>query len=128
MKLVAPLVKVEGEEKVAYVDPKSLSKDEKKLVKAIDEGQAAEAQLVKALHKELDASTEYNSAEVQINADKGSYLRLAAIDGAITEDGKKTEEVLTSELVNGHMTEAMQELRQAMLDKVAESQKEEAEV
>lgn len=119
MKLVKPLVAAAGVENHGYVDPKTLSKEEKELVTQVNAGHEAEAKLAKVMHETIAEHPQYQSAEIDINSEKGSYLRLAVVEGVAVEDGKPTGEAIVSESVNGYMTEMMKSLnaiKEAALD------------
>ncbi len=125
MELSKPLVAKEGADKVAFINPASLDKKEAKLVKQIDAGHQAEAELTELMVKQVEQSDDYTSATLDINAEKGSHLRVAFIDGVETKDGKVEDAAIITESSNGHLTEAMIRLNESLAEKMAEANEDE---
>ena len=112
MELTSALVKTEGQDAVAQVNLGSLSSDEKKLIKKIDDGHKAEADIALVMMDALDASDEHNSAELIINEVKGSVIRTSTLEDITidSETGESSGSAIVSETINGHLTEAMRNL------------------
>lgn len=120
MKLTAPLVTTEGTEQTAQIDLKSLSKDEKKLVKRVNDGHKAEVDLIEKVHSHVSDSEEFNSAELEIDSSVNSYLRVVTIDGVDMDDSDEPAgEAVVTEVTNGHLTKFMTNLNE-IIDKKSE--------
>lgn len=120
MKLKSPLIQSTDDIKTSFVDISSLSEEEKALVETIDKGNAAEASLVKVMHTAVGDS-EFSSTEIEVNPDKGSYLRVATIESAPEEGSTTPTTTVVAEFVNGHLTETMQEINDILADAIKEA-------
>ncbi len=137
MKLNSPLLTTGGQKDVAFVDPKSLTKEELKLITKVDAGNQAEVKLISKLTNTVQDSS-FTAAEMAINADKGSYLRVITLNGdSVVESGdaddadddadedEEEHQVIVTETVNGHLTVFMTELNEKLQQKLEESEEEE---
>lgn len=120
MKLLPPLVTTEGTDKVAYVDPKSLSKANLTLVKKVDEGQEAEVKLMEHLHKTV-VDSEFTSGELVTNEEKGSLIRIVTVEGVEREGEETSGSAIISESINGHLSEFMTKLNDDIIAKQDEA-------
>lgn len=113
MKLVEPIVSGTDDANTSFVDLSSLSKEDKALVKKVDEGNAAEAALIGKMYDAVQES-EFASTELDINSEKGSYLRVATIDGVEQDDGEVKGSAVVAEFVNGHLTETLKDINETL--------------
>lgn len=120
MDLKDPLIQSTDDIKTSFVDMASLSEEEKNLVETIDKGNAAEASLIKVMHTAVSES-DYSSTEIEVNPEKGSYLRVATIDGAPGEGSTTPTTTVVAEFVNGHLTETMQEINDILTNAIKEA-------
>lgn len=127
MQLIKPLVESSDGAKNSFVDPKTLSKEDKELVTKINVGHEAEAQLLSRMHTAVDEHDTYTSTEIDINSEKGSYLRLAVVDGVATTDGELTGKAVVTESVNGHLTEMMTKINENLQNQLEDAHADEAE-
>jgi len=125
LKLVEPLTQVEGQEKVAEVDVKSLTAADKKLVKAVDTGHSAEAALAESMHVAIENS-DFSSASLNIGKD-GSSIKVTIVDDISAEDKDDDKDdaakgsAVISEIVNGHM-KAFVESTSAMIKEKSDAE------
>ena len=127
MQLVKPLVESSDGAKNSFVDPKTLSKEDKQLVTKINVGHEAEAQLLSKMHSVVDEHDSYTSTEIDINSEKGSYLRLAVVDGVVTTDGEVTGKAVVTESVNGYLTEMMTKINENLQNQLEDAHADDSE-